>query len=386
MATWTLQVAGETWRVNVRDEQIVALPPAPGAPTVSPRELVKASLEQPVNFEPLRRALTPDDHICIVLDERLPHLAEMIAGVLDHLATAGIDPDAVTLLSPETNSKQTWIDDLPDEFADVKTEMHHPADRKKLAYLATTKSGERIYLNRTAVEADFVIVLCAHRHDDRPGEAWLVPGLCDEEHQKRAAASPHDESESIWLLGTPFFVRVIEGAGGGIDEVLSGFTDTNAKADERRAARWNHSVSVQPQTVVVSSPSNRFDDLVAVVASAERVVAPGGRIIATMAEAPIFPEAVEVLRTSGDLAVAAERLTEVQPEGLRTALQWVETATHAAIFLAGPLPAEVCEELFATAIGSTEELQRLLDGGDRMMKLDDAHLAQVDYIAKGSAK
>ena len=89
---------------------------------------------------------------------------------------------------------------------------------------------------------------------------------------------------------------------------------------------------------------------------------------------------------SGDPVVAIERLVESQPEGLRTALLWAETASHAALFLAGPLPQDACEELFATAIANANELQRLLDGGGRAMKLDDAHLAQIDYIAKGTAK
>jgi hypothetical protein len=306
--------------------------------------------------------------------------------VLEHLATAGIDPDAVTLLSPEAKSKQTWIDDLPDEFADVKAEVHHAADRNKLAYLAARKSGEPLYLNRTAVEADFVIVLCAHRHDDKPGEAWLVPGLCDEAHQKQAAAEPHNESESIWLLGTPFFVRVIEGANGSIAEVLSGLTDTAAKADECRDARWNHRVNVQPQTVIVSAPTTRFDDLAACLASAERVVAPNGRIVILTTAAPFFPEAVEVVRSAGEPAVALERLAEDLPEGWRAASQWAEIASHAAIFLAGSLNQEQAEELFATAIANEGELQRLLDGGGRVMKLDNAHLARVDFIAKGTAK
>src|SRR5262249_5718560 len=149
-----------------------------------PREQVRAALEAPFGFEPLRRALTPDDRVTIVLDADLPHAAELLAGVLDHLGTAGIGPAAVTVGTPP-QSRQDWIDDLPDEFADVTAETHDPADRAKLAYLATTKGGRRVYLNRTLVEADFVILLTGRGYDPLTGyagaEAAVFPALADEE-------------------------------------------------------------------------------------------------------------------------------------------------------------------------------------------------------------
>ena len=74
----------------------------------------------------------------------------------------------MTIVSPP-NSPQTWIDELPDEFADVTAETHDPADAKKLAYLATTKGGRRLYLNRSLVEADFWIFLTGRRFDPRSG-------------------------------------------------------------------------------------------------------------------------------------------------------------------------------------------------------------------------
>ena len=228
-----------------------------------------------------------------MLDERLGAApGGMIAGVLDHLVSAGIDPDAVTLLSPNPHSKQTWIDELPDEFADVKAEVHHAADRKKLAYLATTKSDERIYLNRTTQEADFIIALSAHRHGNEPGETLLVPGVCDEEYQRKAAATPPDIAESMWLVGTPFFVRAIEGANGGIHEVLASFTESLAEANRRRDARWSRTVNVQPEMVLVEFSSPRFEDLANAIANAERVVAPNGKIVVLMTAAPTFPDAM----------------------------------------------------------------------------------------------
>ena len=47
----------------------------------------------------------------------------------------------------------------------MHVEVHDPSDRKRLAYLATTKQGHRIYLNRTAVDADQLVVLTRRDYD-----------------------------------------------------------------------------------------------------------------------------------------------------------------------------------------------------------------------------
>ena len=67
----------------------------------------------------------------------------------------------------------------------MRTEIHDPADRRKLAYLATTGAGRRVYLNRTLVDADFVIVLSGRDYDPLTGyagaEVAVFPALSDEE-------------------------------------------------------------------------------------------------------------------------------------------------------------------------------------------------------------
>src|SRR4029079_9521876 len=106
-----------------------------------------------------------------VVDEHLPRLAGLVTAVLEHVVAAGVDPAAITLLCQPTASKQPWIEDLPDAFQDVHLEVHDPADRKRLAYLATTKSGRRVYLNRAVVDADQLVVLTGPHFDPVHGYA-----------------------------------------------------------------------------------------------------------------------------------------------------------------------------------------------------------------------
>src|SRR5262245_35344160 len=145
----------ERLELDVPAERLVGThrhPPAPLLP--DPAEAVRRALEEPLGFPALRRALTPDDHVAVVVDERLAGLASLVAPVLEHLASAGVRPEAVTLLCPAPAASQPWVEELPDDFQDVRVEVHDPADRKRLSYLATTRGRRRVYLNRTAVDAD----------------------------------------------------------------------------------------------------------------------------------------------------------------------------------------------------------------------------------------
>ena len=85
--------------------------------------------------------------------------------LIAHAARAGVRADAITWLCSPNAGAQKWIDDLSDEAGDVSVEVHDPNDRDRLSYLATTKGGRRIYLNRTLIDSDQAIVLTKRGYD-----------------------------------------------------------------------------------------------------------------------------------------------------------------------------------------------------------------------------
>src|SRR5262249_41133548 len=96
-----------------------------GAPPLAdPAAPVRAVLEAPRRFPALRRALTPDDHVVVVVDEQLPRLGELLPPILEHLLSAGVQAEAITLLCPPSPSRQTWLEQLPDEFQNVHVQVH----------------------------------------------------------------------------------------------------------------------------------------------------------------------------------------------------------------------------------------------------------------------
>src|SRR5262249_6120090 len=157
----------------------------------------------------------------IVLDEHLPRLAQLLTPLLEHVVSARVSPELITLLCPSPASRQEWLDELPDAFQETRLEVHDPRNRKKLSYLATTRHGRRLYLTRTAVDADQLIVLGGRRYDPQLGYSGAAgafyPALSDEATQQELAselslAAPGGEPwpvqqeaiEVAWLLGAPF--------------------------------------------------------------------------------------------------------------------------------------------------------------------------------------
>src|SRR5437773_4572485 len=142
----------ERLEVEVQESNLVRVHrQTPAPPLADPTAAVREALESPLGFPALRRALTPDDHVTIVVDEHLPNVAQLLTPVLEHITQAHIAPENITLLCPPSPSRQEWVNDLPDAFEEVRLEIHDATDRKQLSYLATTRQGRRPDLNRTAV-------------------------------------------------------------------------------------------------------------------------------------------------------------------------------------------------------------------------------------------
>lgn len=368
-----LPVGSTHWPIRVRPDQILS--PPPSKPTSTPLELIRVALEKPVDFEPLRRALTPDDHVAVVVDDKLPHLAELLTGLFEHLVSAGVKPEAVTIVLPPGARRQGFVDDLPDDYADVRIETHDPADPKRHAYLATTKAGRRVYLNRTLLEADFAIYLVP------VGSPLPFPALSNDETRADAGANA-DTEEIRWLVGTPFLVQVIEGAGDDMFAVVGGLADSRPAAEKVHARRWHHAAVNSADLVIaaISGDKGRIDftDLAAAAKCGASLLDPGGRMVLVTDAAPDLGAAEQMLRTHDDPAEAKKAVSKGRHESHRPAARWAAAAMKGTLTLASGYPDDVAEELFAVPIHSPDELQRLIDAAKSVWVIPDAHKTFVE--------
>lgn len=383
----------ERLRFEVADNNFLSRPQTPQV-LADPSAAVRAALEEPHAYPALRLALTPEDRVVVVLDEQLPRPAELLVPVLEHVRAAGVAAEAMTLLCAPSSSRQTWIDELPDEFQDVRVEVADPEDRRRLAYLATTDKGKRLYLNRTLVECDQIVALSGRRYDPLLGysgaEGALYPAFADTETRRQMNQRVHLEppsamawaarraaAETAWLLGDPFFVQAIESSGDGIAQVVAGTAKASQEGQRLLDAAWRHTVPRLADLVVAAvsgDPSRHtFATLAAALACAARIVQPGGRIVLLTQAEPDLGREAELLRGEDDPQQLFQQLSAKQTLELIPALQWSGAAKRARINLLSALPDETVEELFATPLHEAREVQRLLDAGGSCVFLADAH-------------
>jgi nickel-dependent lactate racemase len=381
----------EHLELEVGDDRLVPSRRQPPAPALAdPAAAVAAALEEPHGFPALRRALTPDDHVAVVVDEELPQLPRLLTPILEHLTRAYVRPEAITLLCP-SSSAQAWVDELPDEFQEVRVEVHDPANRKRLSYLAATRHGHRIYMNRTLVDADQAVVLTRRGYDPVLGyagaEGALYPALGDAETLQKSwerlslaapGAAPwplrREATEVAWLLGVPFLVQVIEGADADVAHVLGGPVETSGEGQRLLDARWRVEVDGPADTVVVGvggePGGHRFADLARALACAARVVKRGGRIVLLSGGEPELGEAADLLRRAEDPEAALNLVRKQHSAEGVSAFLWASAAQQATVYLLSGLPGDTAEELFTVPLDHAGQVQRLLRDGSCLFLAD----------------
>lgn len=363
-----------------------------------PTQALREALESPLRYPSLRLALTPDDHVTIVVDDHLTHLAKLATVVIDHVIGAGVEPTSITLLSAPSPSRQTWINDLPEVLEDVRIETHDPHDRNRLAYLASTKAGRRIYLNRSAVDADQLVLLTGPHFDPLLGyagaEGSLYPALSDAATRQSwndslsMKAPSHEDwpvrreaNEVSWLLGSPFYVQVVEGPGDGVVQVIAGAADTAAEGRQWVDRCWRATVPELADLAIATisgDPARQdFNDMARAIACASRVVKPDG-IIALLCEAcPDFGDGFRTIAQAGEPEEAFRILKEKPPADWPAAYAWLESVRKSRVFLHSGLSPDIAEELFTTPMLHARQAQRLIDAGGKVVILPDAHKLMV---------
>jgi nickel-dependent lactate racemase len=367
---------------------------------------VRQVLESPLEFPPLRQALTPDDHVGIVVAEEINRLPELLVPVLEHLLGAGVDLHKITVVCPPRggeSAQHAWQAELPQALQAMSIEEHAPAARNKLSYLATTKAGRRIYLNRTLVDADQLVVIGRIGYDTvlgyHGGIGDVFPAMSDEATRaefalKVSQAPPNaktrpaqQEADEVgWLLGMPFVVQVIEGHGDVITHVLAGAHGPVAtRGRELLEKHWRVTVGRSAGLVVATiggDPARQsFAQVTRALAAAARVVQPGGRIV-------VLSHASGDLGPSGDFIRGAENpaaaLAQARQHKLPDAASVWELATaaqFAQLYLLSDIPRETAEELFVVPLDHAGQLQNLVNSADSCLILPDAHktLALVEH-------
>jgi lactate racemase len=374
----------ESLELELPDEQCVAAWRGPAAQSHSASlELVRAALELPRNFPPLRQAVVPGDRVTIALDPAISEPEVVLGAIAEILREAGVDGDNLTVLLP---SVSTLLEGSMPPGAVLA--VHDPSDRSQLAYLAATKEGRRIYLNRHLTDADVVLPVGQVGFDPILGYAgpWSVifPRLSDLETlsthrsqfrvdddthaEKRTRANRDETFEVGWLLGTQLHVGVVP-AGSGFVEVLAG---RDSSVCEQGIAsleqHWTFRPESRAEIVVagVGRPGGMplFDSLAEGLATATRLVQHGGKIIMLSSATGQIGPALRCLIDAGDAERGKSLLRgHEKDEDFHVASRIAQAVAWADVFLYSALPRELVEELSMIPIEKPVQARRLVAQG-----------------------
>lgn len=378
MGEETIRFGEDTAKLRLDSQRRVAVHRRGDAPAAAdPASLVEAALENPRQFPPLRQALTPDDHVAVAVDPNLADPTPLIAPVIRHIESAGVDTSRITVVvAPHASIT------VP---PGVAIEVHNPDAKERLAYVATTAGGRRVYLNRTVVEADQAVVLSEVRHDPQGGVTGgpgaIFPTFSDAATRaallgESAAKHAEEAAEVGWLVGLPFFLSAIAGEGGGVAEVIGGPAETHRIARAALRDRWvatiDRRADVAVATLVGPSAKHTTAEFAAALTHASLAVNEGGVLVLLTDAAPDLGEGFALAQQLDDPGEARRRIGSDYAD--QTAAQlWLRAVQRHRVFVLCRWPEEMVEELFATPLQHAAQVQRLIDASGDCVLLPDAN-------------
>ncbi|MBI1346128.1 DUF2088 domain-containing protein [bacterium] len=388
------------------------LPPTCAARLFSgPREEIELlsttrdCLASPLDMPPLTAALVPGDRVVLAVERNIPLLDHVIAAVWSQLSEVGIDPGDLTILQPADPSITERHDPrvkLPTEIREqVAWKIHDPTLADGCGYLASSASGDRIYLARELLDSDFILPISLAGFDAMLGYkspcGMLYPGMSNVEAFQKTRGEGHQElspdderplrqlvEEIGWLLGVQYVIQVApSGQRGQAAEILAGGIDTVSRRARKLLTRdWKVQVPERVENVIVALPTDQqavsWNLLGAALDAAKHLVERGGRIIVLtdLQQAP--GPGVQLIREQRSAKLALQPLRSQAPQDLLAATQLAAAADWARIYLRSELDTQLVEELFCTPLGNDDEVLRLLNTLDSCVILEAAQFMHTE--------
>lgn len=369
----------ERYGIEVPDDRLIAA--WDGPPGLGPSELsalLGRVLENPREFPPLRQAVVPGDRVALALGADVPGAVEAVEAVGRVLQSAGVERGDITVVA-EPGTPESVLERIEAGFT---VERHDPEDRTHIAYLASTTTGRRIYLNRHLTDADLVLPIGRLAPDPALGHdgPWRVifPGLSDAETRQafgrmvverkpgdRPGKAALDESVQVsWLLGCHFQLGLVP-AVRGADDVIGGLGSAVVEQGSAAADRaWGFRAESRAELVVVGvgRPGGRagFEEVARALDNATRLVQHGGKIVVLSHASGEAGPSLSRLRNIDDPrnALSALKGHESEPDH-QAARQVGKALAWADVYLLSDLDPELVEELSMIPLERPNEAGRL---------------------------
>ncbi len=373
--------------------------PTPAASPIPLQQLCRQALQTPVGFPELWQCVIPGDNVVIAVDPETPNLADVLSLLHEELGKVPEGGVALTLVLAPDPSGQQWQplrESIPLHLRQqLNIVDHDPGDRTHVSYVASSTSGERLYLNRHLAEADLIITVGFTRFDPSLGvrgtSSCLFPAFTDTETLLRTgfATTPDEITSTVqarrqlvdelgWLTGTQFTLQLIHGPQGPL-QVLAGQPDqVFEQSGKLNQKLWSITLDEPADAILTSIPAGpaAWQCFGQALENMLEIVDQGGRIIVISdLEQPEGPAATLLRRTQDPEELLRPLKKEHVADGNHI-LQLIEALRRARVYLLSRLPPEVVEELGMIPLASETELQKLLTTTPQCLVLPNAHCAR----------
>jgi hypothetical protein len=381
----------ESLDFEIPEDRVVGHWSGPGpASALDTRAMVRAAFESPSDFPPLRRAVVPGDRVVVPLDPSTPDLAPILEAMALILRSSEVE--SITVVSTDPGPSR-----LPEGMS---WRVHDPDERSQISYLASTREGRRVYLNKDLTDADIVVPVGTLGYDASMGYRgpWSViyPGLSDRETLARHAGMPSEaapdrdrpspslveSAEVTWLLGCQFQVGVLPGISGVLRVVAGLESAVRAEGSIAVDEAWTFRAEERADVVVagIGAPGRptSIDDLAGGLATAARLVRQGGKIVALSRARGEAGPALRRIGGAENPRAALNRLRghEADPDYL-AARRISETIARADVYLHSALDADLVDDLALIAIDRPEEARKLAAAAPSCILIGQADRARV---------
>jgi lactate racemase len=346
----------------------------------------EAALVTPIDYPPLAQTFTPADHVVLAVDRAVPQVAQVTAALVHALVEAGVAADGIAVLRAPADVAAGADDPCRLVQRALREQItvltHDPDDRRQLAYLAASESGEAILINRRLHEADVVLPVGCVRDEDAAGyfgiHSAIFPAFSDaktlqrfrgfgsingQPARRRELAAEVDHV--AWLLGINCTVQVVPAAGGGAQHVLIGESEAvrqRSRALYREA--WHCSVADRASLVVAAiegdTAQQTWENVGQALQTAENFVDEDGAIAICCELATAPGPALRRMVGASSRQSALRHVAKDRPVDALPAAQVAHALDQHTVYLLSRLEPSLVEGLDIVPIATEDELGRLV--------------------------
>lgn len=394
----TLQPVTMASRIEQGDAHLVRLErdadsDGPNNAAVDARTAACRGLAEPLDYPPFAAGTVPGDRVAIAVDPAVPQITSVVHGAVDALLEAGVERDAISIVTSEPRALELCRAELGDPAEGIHFVLHDPDDPNELCFVGVSRKHGPLRINRTIFDADIVLPIGVARLAGIGGGGGvygsLFPRFSDSETIGRfrtpagldttdgQTAARREADEAGWLVGVPLVMLVVPGIGGNVAEVVAGEARAVAQHTQHLCQQqWSFHVAQRASLVVATvtgGPQEQtWDNVARALAAADRLLNDDGAVaVCSELDRPLGKSLGRLVGTS-DIEDVERKARTDHADDSWPAWQLARALQRGPVYFLSHLEGDTVEEMGLAPVDDVEDLVRLAGRHESCIVLDDS--------------